>query len=81
MTDDPKIALGLFAIAKSIDGLTAAIHKLGVADAGTRMGAIEALAARLGTAIEELAECQVTAADRISDSLDTFGPVRIKLAD
>jgi hypothetical protein len=33
---------GLFAIARAIDGLTHAVHRLGNADAATPMGAMEA---------------------------------------
>lgn len=47
---------GLFAIARALDGLSLAIHRLGTADAGTRMGAIEVLSMEIKDGFTRLAD-------------------------
>lgn len=56
----------LLAIARSIDGLSRAIHKLGMADAATPMGAIEAHSLEIKQASERISEA-------ISGLADTLG--------
>jgi hypothetical protein len=45
---------GLFAIAKALDGVAHAIHRLGNADACTPMGAIEAYGQHMGEKMDGL---------------------------
>lgn len=49
---------GLFAIARSIDGLAYQIKNLGTADAATPMGAIEILAKEVGRVAESLSSIE-----------------------
>lgn len=58
--ESANVVDGLFAIARAIDRLATAVHKLGLADASTPMGAIESH----GIVIKEAAERIANAIER-----------------
>jgi hypothetical protein len=53
-TDQASIVDGLLAIARALDGVAHAIHRLGNADAFTPMGAIEAYGKHMGEKMDSL---------------------------
>jgi hypothetical protein len=56
-------------ISKSIDGLTAAIHKLGVADALTPMGALEAYGDHMGRVTDSAAQLIADALEDVAQAI------------
>ena len=73
--DSANVVDGLFAIARGLESVAQAIHKLGFADASTPMGAIESatveirdeldsIACSIGTGLSEVAEALSAAREK-----------------
>jgi hypothetical protein len=66
---------GQFAVAHALLEVANALHKLGVADAATPMGAIESLGAHLGEKLNHLADATSSGLGEVADAL--VGCVRV----